>query len=39
MSIDIEKLINAEGLFLVKLTRISIQDSTWLLRISGASRL
>jgi hypothetical protein len=28
LPIDIEKLIKTEGLFLVKLTRVSIQDSS-----------
>ena len=37
--IDTEKLINAEGLFLVKLRRMSIQDSKALLHLSDASRL
>jgi hypothetical protein len=37
--IDIEKLIKAEGLILVKLTRVSIQDSKGLLHLSDVSRL
>ena len=37
--IDIEKLIKAEGLILVKLTRGAIQDSRGVLHLSDASRL
>jgi len=39
LPIDIEKLIKPKGLILVKLARVSIQDSRGLLCLSGVSRL
>jgi hypothetical protein len=39
MLIAIEKLINAEGLILVKLTRVSIQDSQSCCTFQDVSRL